>query len=453
MITLPDFVKQFMNKFTKNKFEIFVVGGAVRELLLNKEVDNWDFTTNATPEQILKLFPDAYYNNKYGTVTIPVGTSQQANKLTSKQLLEITPFRKESDYKDSRHPSKVVWAKTVEEDLARRDFTINSLAYDGKKIIDLFNGQKHLQEKLIVAVGDPNIRFREDALRLMRAIRFASKLGFIIEEKTRASIEKNSELITKISWERIRDELLKIIDSNHPAEGILFLKNTGLLKYILPELDLCFIIPQKSPQRHHIYDVGTHCVMALKFCPSKDTMTRLATLLHDIGKAKTFKKDEKTGLITFYNHEVLGTIMAQKIADRLRLSNAQKNKFVTLIKYHQFTVSETITDKAVRRFIREVGKENIANMLDLRTGDRIGSGAKPTSWRLELFKKRLVEVQKKPFSITDLKINGNDVMKTLKIKPGPKVGKILQTIFNDVEKGRVSNVREPLLSRLHDLDK
>ena len=180
----------------------------MRNLLLKKEITNWDFTTDATPEKMLKLFPDAFYNNVYGTVTIP----------QKDILLEVTPFRKESKYDDNRHPKIIEWAKTVKEDLARRDFSINAIAFGGKKIIDPYSGQKHLKEKIIDAVGDPDKRFDEDALRLMRGIRLAAQLGFLIEEKTRASIQKNAHLIKKISWERIRDELLKIIESEHPAE-------------------------------------------------------------------------------------------------------------------------------------------------------------------------------------------------------------------------------------------
>lgn len=446
MIKLPSYITQFMNIFQKNGFKIFVVGGAVRDLLLGKNPPaggNWDFTTNAKPEEILKLFPDGFYNNQFGTV----GISQEKDK--TKCVFEVTTFRKENAYEDKRHPQKIIWAKTLEEDLARRDFTINSIAFDGKKIIDPYDGQKHLKEKLIVAIGNPDKRFSEDALRLLRAIRFTSELGFLIEEKTRSSIQKNANLITYISWERIRDEILKILESDHPSEGILFMKNTGLLGFILPELDICFMIPQKSPKRHHIYDVGTHLVMALKSCPSKDSITRLATLLHDIGKAKTFRKDEKTGLITFYNHEVVGTKMAIVIADRLRLSNKQKEKFVRLIQYHQFTVTEIQTDKSVRRFIREVGKEYLQDILDLRTGDRIGSGATPTSWRLDLFKKRLVEVQKQPFTVADLKVDGNDVMKLLKLKPGPKIGEILKKLFDQVVNGKLKNQRSILLHALN----
>lgn len=439
MLNLPKAVTEFLKVFKKNRFQIFIVGGAVRNLLLGKNITNWDFTTNANPTEIQKLFKNSFYNNNYGTVSIP----------KDNLIFEVTPFRKEGEYKDKRHPSKIQWAKTIEEDLKRRDFTINAIAYDGEKIIDLFKGQKHLKNKLIVAVGNPDIRFNEDALRLIRAVRFASELGFMIEEKTRASIEKNASLIKNISWERIRDEFIKILKSNYSSEGIIFLRNTGLLTFILPEVDICFTIPQKSPRRHHLYDVGTHLIMALKHCPSKDPITRFATLIHDIGKAQTFKRDDKTGLITFYNHEVVGKKLAEKIADRFKLSNKEKHKLVTLVQFHQFTVSEIQTDKAIRRFIRNVGKEYLNDIIDLRFGDRIGSGARPDSWRFNLFRRRLIEVQKQPFAIKDLKINGNDVMKILHLQPGPKVGEILKKIFNQVIEGKLKNDRKELLQYIN----
>ena len=438
MIVLPTSVNTFMSTIRENGFEVYVVGGAVRNLLLNREVINWDFTTNARPEKIQELFPDNFYHNTYGTVTVKTGDD----------LFEITPYRKESHYMDNRHPEKIEWAGTLQEDLARRDFTINSMAFDGKEITDIFDGKKHIKEKIIVAVGNPDRRFQEDALRLMRGIRFASQLGFLIADETRNAMTRNNELIKNISWERIRDELLKIVGSEYPSEGILFLKSTGILKHILPELDDCFAVPQKSPKRHHVYDVGTHLVMALKACPSPDTITRLASLLHDIGKVGTFHKDEESQLITFYNHEVIGTIQAKQIADRLRLSNEQKTKFVRLIEFHQFTVIEDQTDKSIRRFIKDVGKEYIQDMLDLRTADRIGSGSTPTSWRLDLFKKRIIEVQKEPFTVKELKIDGTDVMKTLNIEPSKQVGDILDDLFEKVVNGEIKNEREILLASL-----
>lgn len=440
-MNLPEYVSEFMSAFTSHGFQIFVVGGAVRNLFLGKENTNWDFTTNARPEQILNLFPHSFYHNQYGTVTVQYGPNKE-------HLFEITPFRKEGTYSDGRHPDSIVWAKTVEEDLQRRDFTINAMAYDGKTLVDLFNGKKDLDERRITAVGDPDKRFEEDALRLMRAVRFAAQLGFFIDDATRSSIQRNAEKIKQVSWERIRDEFLKILASDHPSEGVLFLKNLNLLQYLLPEVDICFLIPQKSPKRHHIYDVGTHLVMALKHCPSSDPITRFATLLHDIGKAQTFRRDDETGLITFYNHEVVGAQLTMQIADRFRLSAKDKEKLVTLVAQHQFTVSELQTDKAVKRFIREVGKENIQSMLDLRTGDRIGSGATPTSWRLELFKKRIEEVQHEPFQIKDLKVTGHDVMEQLHLTPGPQIGEILTQLFEKVEDKQLPNERDVLLSEI-----
>lgn len=441
MITLPAPIIQFMKSLTDKGFQVYVVGGAVRNLILGHTITNWDFTTDANPTQLLSLYPDAFYHNTYGTVTIP----------KEQELFEITPFRKESGYSDNRHPEKIEWAKTIEEDLGRRDFTINAIAFDGKNMIDPYHGQADLKKKIIRTVGDADTRFQEDALRLLRAIRFSSQLGFEIEEETRSAIQKNAGLIQNISWERIRDELLKIMESTYPAEGILLMKQNQLLTHILPELEVCFSISQKSPKRHHIYDVGTHCVMALKYCPSKDPITRLASLLHDIGKTKTYWKDANTGLITFHNHEVVGTRMVTEIANRLKLSKDQSEKLIRLVQYHQFTVSEEITDNAIRRFIREVGKKYLQDMFDLRTADRIGSGAKPTSWRYELFKKRVIEVQKEPFKVTDLKINGHDVMNTLKIKPSKQIGNLLDTLFNEVVEKKIKNEKEELLRRLREI--
>ena len=487
-LILPKYVTDFMAVFSKAGYEIYIVGGAVRDLFLSisdlpnrpnltYEVDlgakqkpdsikNWDFATNATPEQIQKLFPDSFYNNNYGTVSIPTNISSSHSRPDRESIsididphfrgddsfdktviFEVTPFRKESNYSDSRHPDKIDWAKTIEEDLSRRDFTINSIAYDGKKLIDITGGIEDLKNKLIRAVGDPDKRFSEDGLRLMRAIRFASELGFLIEDNTLTAIKKNAELIKNISWERIATEFLKILASEHPAEGVLFLRSCNLLKEILPELDNCFSIEQKSPGRHHIYDVGTHSIEALRHCSSSDPITRFATLIHDIGKAEAFAKDD-TGLITFHNHEHIGAKMASKIADRFHLPKEYKKKLVTLVRFHMFSVTENQTDKALRRFIRNVGVENLDDILAVRLGDRIGSGAKPTSWRTELFKKRLVEVQNIPFTIKDLRVNGNDVMDILKIKPGPKVGEILEKIFEKVDNQELENKREDLLKEI-----
>jgi tRNA nucleotidyltransferase (CCA-adding enzyme) len=439
ILSLPDQVKGVISDFKNNKYEIYVVGGAVRDLLMGKIVYDWDFTTNATPEQILEIYPDGFYDNKFGTVGLSVDGFDEP--------FEITTYRTEHGYSDNRRPDVIAWGKTLEEDLKRRDFTINAFAHDGENLIDLYNGQKDLNNKTLKAVGDPNERFCEDALRMMRAVRIAGELKFQIEKETFEAIQSNSTLINKIAKERIKDELFKILKSNNPYSGFVHLKESGLMQEILPELIKCFGIEQKSPNRHHIYDVGTHLLMSLKECKSTDPVTRFATLIHDIGKPQTVRK-LPSGVITFYNHEMVSTRIAENIADRLKFSSKEKDKLVKLVRFHQFTVDEHQTDSAIRRFITNVGLEYVEDMLDLRVADRLGGGASETSWRLEDFKKRLIEVQKQPFAIKDLKINGKDVMEKLNIPAGPKVGEILEKIFNEVVEKNVPNERESLLKLL-----
>ncbi len=436
---LPDEVKKVISEFKSKNFEIYVVGGAVRDLLMGKIVYDWDFTTNATPEEILKIFPDAFYDNKFGTVGLSVDGIDEP--------FEITTFRTEFGYSDGRRPDNITWGKSLEEDLKRRDFTINSFAYNGSELIDLYDGQKDLDKKILRAVGDANERFNEDALRMMRAVRIAGELKFEIERNTFLAIQQNAKLINKIAKERIKDELFKILKSNNPYSGIFHLKESGLMQEILPEMMKCFGVEQKSPSRHHIYDVGTHLLMSLKECKSNDPVTRFATLIHDIGKPQTVRK-LPTGVITFYNHEMVSTRIAENIADRLKFSAKEKDKLIKLVRFHQFTVDENQTDSAIRRFITNVGLEYVPDMLELRVADRLGGGASETSWRLEEFKKRLIEVQKQPFSIKDLKINGKDVMEKLNIPAGPKVGEILERIFNEVVENNVPNEREILINKI-----
>lgn len=432
-VILPEEVTKIIKTFEKKSLEIYIVGGAVRDILLGKMAVDWDFTTNATPEKIKKLLPNSFYDNKFGTVGL------ESNE--GLKPFEITTYRTEHGYSDSRRPDKVAWGKTLDEDLRRRDFTINAMALrlaplvqqtiSDAHIIDPFDGQNDLKKKTIRAVGDPVERFSEDALRMMRAIRIASQLGFTIEKKTLNAIKHHSSSIHKIAKERIRDELIKTLESQHPYEGMVLFRNSGLLQEILPELEKTFGVEQKSPGRHHIHDVGTHSFNSLKFCKSTDPIVRFATLIHDIGKPQTFRKLEN-GTITFYNHEVVSAKIAKRIAHRLKFSNKQTEKLLILVRWHQFTVDERQTDSAIRRFIRHVDKENVQDMLDLRVGDRLGGGARETSWRLEEFKQRLIEVQKQPFSIRDLKINGSDVMQELNLKPSPKVGEVLDKLFEEV---------------------
>jgi putative nucleotidyltransferase with HDIG domain len=443
-IDLPKSVKDILDKFDKANYEIYIVGGAVRDLLMSRSANDWDFTTNAMPEEILKVIPGGLYNNQFGTVFTD-------NPDDASRPHEITTYRTEEGYEDYRHPNKISWGKSLEEDLSRRDFTINAMALDKDfKVVDPFHGQDDIKSKFIRAVRDPDERFSEDALRMMRAVRIASELGFEIEPKTFEAIKKNAGLINKIAKERVKEELFKIIASTNPYEGMIAFRNSGLMQEILPELEKCFGVEQKSPGRHHIYDVGNHLLMALKFCKSTDPVVRFATLIHDIGKPQTYKVLE-SGVITFYNHEMVSTRIAESIAERLRFSRKESDKFVTLVRWHQFTVDERQTDSAIRRFLKNVGLENVEDMLHLRVADRLGGGARETSWRLEEFKKRLVEVQKEPFSIKDLKIDGNDVMKELNLKPGPEVGKILEKLFEEIVEKKIENNKESLLQKIQTL--
>ncbi|HBP50738.1 TPA: hypothetical protein DD455_00145, partial [Candidatus Shapirobacteria bacterium] len=257
------------------------------------------------------------------------------------------------------------------------------------------------------------------------------------------SIQKNAHLISEIAGERIRDELFKILLCKKPGDGMRLLKNSGLLAEIMPELLPGVGMGQKG---HHIYDVWDHELEALNNCQSDNSVTRLATLLHDVGKPAAMK--EVNGEKTFHNHEVVGSRIAVKIGKRLRLSNKELEQLFILVRWHMFTVEDTQTDKAVRRFIRNVTPEYLDEMISLRRSDRLGSGAKESSWRWELFKKRLVEVQKQPFTVKDLKVNGLDVMEILKIKPSRKVGEILDKLFAEVEEKPELNDREILLEKI-----
>lgn len=437
----PPRVKEIYEKLEKAHFEVYFVGGCVRNMLMKVAVKDWDLTTNATPEEIIKIFPDSFYDNKFGTVGIPT------EKLG---VVEITTYRTEQGFSDRRHPEKVAWGKTIEEDLSRRDFTMNAIAMKlgGKQtFVDPFGGQKDIEKKLIRAVGNPKERFKEDALRLLRGVRFACVLGFDIEKETGKEIVNDAPLIKHISQERIRDELFKILASDDPYKGIMLLKNTGLLEFILPELLLGVGVSQARPGRHHTDDVFTHNLLSLKFCPSKDPIVRFAALLHDVGKPEVAGKD-KEGLVTFYNHEVTGAKIAYAICERLHLSKKDRERVVNLIRWHMFGVNENQTDSAVRRFIRKIGIENIQDMLDIRIADRLGSGRPADSWRFKLFKQKVEEQLKPaPFSINDLAIDGNDIMKTLSLKPGPQVGKIMQILFEEVDEDLEKNTKEYLLKR------
>jgi tRNA nucleotidyltransferase (CCA-adding enzyme) len=444
---IPKEIAAVYIKLKEASFEVYFVGGCVRNLLMGKPVKDWDMTTNAIPSEIQKLFPDSFYNNDFGTVGIPVNENS---------IVEITTYRTEHGFSNKRHPDKIIWGKTIDEDLSRRDFTMNAIAMkitEGKEdFIDPFNGKTDIENRIIKTVGNPKERFKEDALRLMRAIRFASELDFDIEEATGREIKTDSKLITQISAERVRDELLKILASPDPAKGITLIKESGLLNFILPELLEGVDVSQVRPGRHHTTDVYTHNLLSLKFTPSTDAIVRFATLLHDGGKPRVQGRD-KDELVTFYNHEISGAKIAYEVCQRLKFSKKDTQKIVTLIRWHMFSVNENLSDAGVRRFIRRIGVENVADMMDLRIGDRLGGGTQTAeSWRLKKFKERVAgELAPKAFGINDLVVDGNDVMKELDLKPGPEVGKILKQLFDEVDEDLSKNTKEYLVKRIKEL--
>lgn len=446
---IPKPIKEILKKLESEKFEAFIVGGCVRDLLLDRQPKDWDVTTNARPEEMLKIFPDSFYENEFGTVGVKIKEDEK-----TVDVVEVTTYRIESKYTDKRRPDEIRFAKNLEEDLSRRDFTINALAIKLKKtsyeIIDLFGGQKDLKNKKIRTVGNPDERFNEDALRMMRAIRFYSELGFDIEEKTFEDIKKNAKNLSYISQERIRDELNRIILSDRPAEGIDMLHETGLLNFTIPELEKGFGVGQN---RHHIYTIYKHSLMSLKFAKPKKLDLRLAVLLHDIAKPQT--KRGEGPYSTFYNHDHVGSKVAEKIMKRLRYSNAITEKVRLLVDNHMFYYNpEEVGESSVRKLIRKVGLENMKDLIELRMAERLGSGVpKAKPYKLRHLEYIIDKVSKDAISVKMLKINGNDLMKVLKIKPGPKIGAILDVLLAEVIEDQKKNTREYLSKRSLELDK
>ncbi|MDO8686733.1 MAG: HD domain-containing protein [Candidatus Berkelbacteria bacterium] len=462
---IPNEVKVVIEKLQEKGFEAYAVGGCVRDLLLarrseseggiGKEPEDWDVTTNAKPEELQKVFKKSFYENNFLTVTVLTGS-----KDPTLSEIEITTYRQEAKYTDKRHPDEVKFAKSLEEDLARRDFTVNAIALsqgaDNRKkennIIDPFAGQKDLADKIIRAVGDPEERFNEDALRMMRAVRFATTLGFEIEEKTAKAIIKNSPWLQAIAKERIKDELMKIVMAERAADGIELLRKLGLLKYIIPELEEGYGVAQN---KHHIYECYEHNLRAFDFAAKKkfNKFVRLASLLHDIGKPKT--KRGQGADSTFYGHEIVGAKMADQILNRLKFSKKDIEKIVRLVRYHLFYYNvDEVSESSVRRLVRQAGPENMEELLQVRMADRIGSGVpKAEPYKLRHLKYVIDKVSQDPISAKMLKASGGDVMKSLDIKPGPKVGQILDVLLGLVLTDPNKNKKEFLEKEIHKLGK
>lgn len=461
---IPKEVKLIISQLEKQGFEAFVVGGCVRDFLRDVEPNDWDVTTNAKPKEIHKIFPKSFYNNKFLTVVVNTG-SKKANL----KEVEITAYRSEAKYTDKRHPDEVKFAKTIEEDLSRRDFTINAIAMTVKSlktsvssvepskvksydIIDPFGGQGDLKNKIIRTVGKAENRFSEDALRMMRAVRFATTLNFKIEEKTAQAIQKNAPWLQAISKERIRDEFLKIIMAEKPSLGIRFLRELGLLKYIIPELEEGYKVSQN---KHHIYGCYEHYLRSLDYAAKRNfnKFVRLAALFHDIGKPRT-KKGEGPNA-TFYGHEMVGAKMTARILNRLKFSKKDIERITKLVRYHLFYYHpDEVGESSVRKLVRQVGSENMEELIQVRMADRIGSGCpKAEPYKLRHFRYVLEKVARDPISVKMLKVSGNDVMKILSIQPGSKIGRILDILLSYVLEDPQKNKREFLEKEIKGLGK
>jgi len=451
---IPKEINLILEKLDKMGFEAYIVGGCVRDLILDVVPKDWDITTNAKPEQIRKLFPKNFYENKFGTVTVLTDAKDETLK-----NVEITPFRLEGKYSDKRHPDEIKFAKTLEDDLGRRDFTINALALKQEtrnkrqetKIIDLFDGQKDLKKKIIATVGNADDRFNEDALRMLRAVRFACTLDFTIEETTFKAIHKNADWIQMISNERIRDELIKIFETEKAAHGIDLLRQTNLLKFILPELDKGVGVSQN---KHHIYDIYEHSLRALDEAAKKNfnLEVKVAALFHDIGKPETKQGEGPDS--TFYNHDYVGAKFVDRILKRLKFPNKFIDKVVILVKNHMFVSDpERLTDAGARRLIKRVGMENIVDLINLRVADRLGMGRpKEKPYRLRTIEYMIEKVSKDPISAKMLKVNGTDIMNLLKIQPSPKVGAILDVLLSEVIEEPKNNNKKYLEKRVLELN-
>ncbi len=445
-IKIASVLKDFYSQFDKAGFKAYLVGGAVRDIFLKKKASDWDVATNATPQDVMKLFKTVIPTGfEHGTVTVHYKGAE----------IEVTTFRTESGYSDGRHPDSVNYAATIEEDLSRRDFTINAIAADLKngKIIDPFNGRKDIKKKILRTVGDAHLRFMEDGLRPVRCIRFASKLGFSIEKYTYSEIFDSAvhEKIKSISIERFRDEFEKILTSEKPSVGLKLLEETGLMKIFIPELLSGRSCVQSDERGMHDFDVLDHLYYSCDGSPKEKMNVRLAALFHDVGKPAVKKIIDNK--ITFYNHEAEGEKQTRKILTRLKFPNAVIDNVCHLIKEHMFHYEPNWTVAAIRRFIIRVGQENIEDLFDLRLADMYGMHNQKVEFRFSQAIDLMIELKdridrelekKNALSLKDLAINGNDLMDA-GFEKGRQLGLILNQLLDCVIEDPQMNTREKLI--------
>lgn len=448
-VRIPDEVKHVASLLEEAGFEAYLVGGCVRDLLRETEPKDWDLTTNAHPDKIQGLFPEHYANNDFGT--IGVKTESEDPKL---HIIEVTPYRTESGYSDRRRPDTVTFGVSLEEDLARRDFTINAMAYNLKTetLVDLYEGISDLKARRLRTVGNPTERFTEDALRMMRAVRFAAELNFVIEPATMQAISENNAILKDISIERIAAEFTRIIDSKEPMQGVIFLQRLGLLQHFIPELEEGMGCEQGGA---HAFDVYEHNLRTLQAAADKNhpTHLRIAALLHDVAKPATRRTGGKNKLYTFFGHEVVGARMAKKILERLKYPREMIDLAVNMVRWHMFFADpDEVTLSAVRRTIVRIGEDHIQELLNLRVCDRIGTGRpKEQPFRLRKYKAMVDEALRDPISVKMLKVDGDQIMKLSGEKPGRRLGLVLHALLEEALEDSSKNTEEYMAKRALEL--
>ena len=442
IIKLPKHVKYIIETLEQNGYEAYAVGGCVRDSILGREPNDWDITTSADPYEVKKLFSHTIDTGlQHGTVTI----------MLEHVGYEVTTYRIDGDYEDSRHPKEVTFTKSLEEDLKRRDFTVNAMAYNDRDgLIDLFHGMDDIQKKVIRCVGNAEERFTEDALRIMRAVRFSAQFGYEIELETKKAIVKLAPNLKNISAERIREELIKLLVSDHP-DYIRIAYETGITAQILPELDVCMETKQNTP--HHMYTVGEHIIHSLTYVPG-DKVLRLAMLMHDIGKPYCITTDE-TGRDHFKGHAEKSAEMAAVIMHRLKFDNDTLNRVKRLAKYHDWAISLSppIKKATVRSMISRIGEDLFPDLFTIGDADLLAQSdyfKAEKEEKQQLLKEMYREIMEQGdcLSIKNLAVSGNDLIKH-GMKPGKELGQVLQKMLEDVLKHPSSNNKEYLLNHLN----
>lgn len=443
---IPHPIKEIARILYVEGFQCFLVGGAVRDSIMGITPHEYDITTDAKPEDVQRIF-------KY---TIPTGIKHGTILVIIENMhVEITTFRSDGNYSDGRHPDNVEYASSIEEDLPRRDLTINAMAYnvlDGT-LIDMFDGMKDIKRKIVKSVGNPYERFREDGLRIMRAIRFATKLNFDIEKETLDAITHSTGMLTSIAAERIREEFNGILLSKNPFRGLELLRKTGVLSLIIPELMQGFGVNQNKFHKYDVYYHILHTVQSVEPLETEELtlLVRLAALFHDIAKPMVQKKVSKQDDPVYYNHEVVGANVAKKIMKRLKYSNYEIDFVTLLVRQHMFYYQDEWTDGAVRRFMRAIGVDNIKPLLRLREADRLGSGNRKDkeSKAIPKLLSRIDKIIEEENAITvkDLKIDGNDLINEFNLSPGPIIGKILNYLLDLILDEPDLNNREFLIEK------